>query len=138
MSLLKSALAKVSQMRPRRLVLSLVAVSTLAASVAAAEDPQWDKRTEKVRVLQVTTLQSGNFYIRTDKAIYTGAGKDTTAGLVYVSNGTLGGHAPTVEGRQMMLSTALAAYLSSRTVEVFADNPGTAWGCKVGAIQLEN
>lgn len=87
------------------------------------------------KVLSVTTLIDGRFYVYFDKDICDG-GANNKIGYVHPKlspNGVVWNK----EGASMLLKVALAAKLSGKTTKVFADDSGKEWGCKMGALTLE-
>ena len=95
----------------------------------------WDNGgVNNVTIERVVMQQDGTFYIEADRDLCDSG--DNRVGYVY-KDVTLEGRPWTQEGAEMMLSTAMAAHLSGRTVTVYADNSGSRWGCQMGAIALE-
>lgn len=94
----------------------------------------WDNGGVIANVLSVTVLQNGTFYIITDKDICDGGEVNKVA---YVYKGAQpNGVEQTSEGIRMMLSIALTAQATQKKVQLFADDSGSARGCKLGAIKV--
>ena len=115
------------------IAITFLAYSTFSTNFAFAE---WDNGgISNVKVLSVTTLIDGSFYVYVDKDICDG-GAVNKIGYVYV-NSSPNGIIWSKEGASMLLKTALAAKLSGKSTKVFANDSGTGWGCKMGALAIQ-
>ena len=111
----------------------VIAILILCSNVASAE---WDNGgISNAKVRSVVTLIDGSFYVHFDKDICDG-GAVNKVGFVYV-NTSPNGVSWSKEGASMLLRTALAAKLSGKSTKVYADDSGTGWGCKMGALAIE-
>lgn len=118
----------------KRFAAIFFALVTLATSGVAFA---WDSTVTGVTILKITALQDGSFYIQADKDLCD-SGADNRIGFVYNGTTLNGGAQPWTErGANMLLSVATAAQLSGRTVTVYADDSGSNWGCRMGAIRME-
>jgi len=115
------------------IAITFLAYSIFSTSFAFAE---WDNGgISNVKVRNVTTLIDGSFYVHFDKDICDD-GVVNKVGYVYV-NSSPNGVTWSKEGASMLLRTALAAKLSGKSTKVFANDSGTGWGCKMGALAIE-
>jgi len=94
----------------------------------------WDNGGVIAIIQSVTVLQNGTFYIITDKDICDG-GEINKVAYVY-KEAKPNGIEQTSEGIKMMLSIALTAQATQKKVQLFADDSGSARGCKLGAIKV--
>ena len=97
----------------------------------------WDnKGVHNVTINRVVTLQSGEFYVVTDSDLCDGG--RNPVGFVYPGNNLNDGKTSwTQAGSDMILSVALSARLSGHKVTIYADDSGSLWGCRMGAISLD-
>jgi hypothetical protein len=119
----------------RRLPARVLAASifTAAALVASPVGAAYGHNTTTT-IDEVIVLHDGSFYFKLHDEVCDTAGNRTIA---YAYNGVaVNGSVPTEEGRDRMLRVGMAAQLSGATVQIFADDGGTRWGCLLGAVKL--
>ena len=109
---------------------------TLSLSAATVRAEWANGGISGARVVEVTTQQDGHFYVLFDRDICDGGGVVNRIGSVN-KDLSPNGVAWTKEGATMILRVALAAKLSGNTVKVYADNSGSRWGCRMGALKIE-
>lgn len=104
-----------------------------AVLVASSVDAAYAHNTTTT-IDEVIVLHDGSFYFKLHDEVCDTAGNKTIA---YAYNGvSVNGSVPTEEGRDRMLRVGMAAQLSGATVQIFADDGGTRWGCLLGAVKL--
>jgi hypothetical protein len=117
--------------------LSVLAPIALLLITSPTVGYAWDNGGVATTIEAVTVMQDGTFYINAVEDIC-----DSTVNKVaYVYNGTIlndGKVNQTLNGTNMLLSTALSAQASSKKVVLYADDSGTWWGCRLGAIKIMN
>ena len=94
----------------------------------------WDNDGVVAKIVAITILQNGAFYVHADKDICD-IGVVNKVGYVYKGK-TPNGIAQTTEGINMMLSIALSAHATETPVKLFADDSGSDYGCHLGAIKI--
>lgn len=96
----------------------------------------WDNGgISNVKIKSIVTLIDGAFYFHTDKDLCDG-GAENKVGYVH-NNLKVSTIDWSKEGSNMLLKVALSAKLSGKLVRVYADDSGSKWGCRVGAIALQ-
>jgi hypothetical protein len=95
----------------------------------------WDNGGVDTFIEDITVQQNGTFYIYAKHDLCDG-GAINKVGYVYDNTTLNGGVVQNNEGTKMMLSTALSAHMAGKQVRVYADDSGTGWGCKMGAIKI--
>lgn len=113
-----------------RLLLTIGLV-LVAGRVSAAS---WDNGGVITTIQAITVLQNGNFYLRTNDDL---CDAGTVNRVAYVYEGLEpAGIKQVPEGVNRMLSLAITAKARDTKVKIFADDSGSFYGCRMGAIQM--
>lgn len=120
--------------RPRILARVLGALALVATVGSASYAYAAYTYNTTTTIDEVIVLHDGGFYFQLHDNVCGSAGNTRIA---YSYKGVaINGVVPSDAAMDRMLRVGMAAQLSGATVQIFAENGGSRWGCLLGAIKI--